>query len=139
MKDFNKVIVMGTIVRAPDLKMAGSVPVTKFTVAINRDWKARDGRSGKETAYVDVDVFGRTAENAVKYLTAGSRVLVEGRLKMDKWRDSATGKERVKIGIMGENVTFIPKGNKRPQTTHGETGPKPGESLGEEDIPEHEY
>jgi len=56
---------------------------------------------------VDVDIFGRTAENVGQYMRKGRPILVEGRLKLDQWDDKQTGQKRSRLGVVAETVQFL--------------------------------
>jgi single-strand DNA-binding protein len=56
---------------------------------------------------VDVTCWGKTAENASKYIKKGSLVYLGGRLKYDHWEDKTTGQTRTKISVVAENVQFL--------------------------------
>jgi single-strand DNA-binding protein len=76
-------------------------------MAINRVWYDKQNVKQEEVCFVDVDVFGKTAENCNNYLRKGSPVLVEGRLKFDQWPDKATGANRSKLTVVAERVQFL--------------------------------
>jgi single-strand DNA-binding protein len=107
----NAVHLAGHITRDPESRTAGSSTVSAFSVALNRTFKKADGSKGEEVSYVDVEAWGKTAELVLKFLKAGSPVLVEGRLKQDTWE--AEGKKRSKLFVVADRVHFLPnaKGN----------------------------
>jgi len=90
---FNKVILVGNLTRDPELKYLPSGSALCSTgIATNRKWKDSQGEQKEEVCFVDVTFFGRTAEIVNQYLHRGSKVLVEGRLKLDQWTDQNGGK-----------------------------------------------
>ena len=106
--NFNKVIIGGNITRDPELKYTPKgTAVCKIGMAINRTWKNDAGEKMEEVCFVDVDAFGRTAENIGQYMKKGSQMLVEGRLKLDQWDDKQTGQKRQRLGVVAESVQFI--------------------------------
>ena len=111
MANLNKVMLLGNLTRDPELRHTpkGSA-VADLGVAVNR--KIQDGNGGwkDETTFVDVTVWGSSAENAHKYLTKGRGVFIEGRLQMDTWDDKATGQKRSKLKVVADNVQFLPDG-----------------------------
>ncbi len=91
---FNQVTLVGNLTRDIELRRTtGGTAVTDIALAIN-DRVKRDGDWVEQTTYVDVTLWGRTAEVADEYLSKGSSALISGRLQMDKWEDRETGKER---------------------------------------------
>ncbi len=111
MANLNKVMLLGNLTRDPELRHTpkGSA-VADLGIAVNR--KIQDGNGGwkDETTFVDVTVWGSSAENAHKYLTKGRGVFIEGRLQMDTWDDKATGQKRSKLKVVADNVQFLPDG-----------------------------
>ena len=67
--------------------------------------KGKDGEKKDDCLFVDVTVWGKTAESCAEYLDKGSEVLVEGRLKMEQWEKD--GQKRSKIGVVASNVQFL--------------------------------
>jgi single-strand DNA-binding protein len=104
---FNKVIIMGNLTRDPELRVTPSgLSICKFTVAMNRKFKGSDGQEKEEVTYVDVDSFGKQAEVVSKYFGKGKPILVDGRLKQEKWEDKATGDKRSKLIVVMESFSF---------------------------------
>lgn len=115
MANLNKVMLIGNLTRDPELRHTpkGSA-VADLGLAVNR--KVQDGNGGwkDETTFVDVTVWGSSAENAQKYLTKGRGVFIEGRLQMDVWDDKATGQKRSKLKVVADNLQFLPDGKGGP-------------------------
>lgn len=106
MASFNKVILMGNLTRDPDLKVTGSgLSICKLGLAVSRKFKKADGTESEDTAFVDVDAFGKQAEVLSKYLSKGSPLMLEGRLKFDTWESN--GEKRNKLGVVLETFQFI--------------------------------
>ncbi len=108
MPSFNKVILLGNLTRDPEFRSLsnGSV-VAHFTLAINRTFTSKDGEKRDETTFVDIDAFGKQADTINKYCKKGSGLLVEGRLRLDKWEDKNTGSPRSKLSVALESFTFV--------------------------------
>ena len=101
MASFNRVILLGNITRDIEIKyLQSGMAVTELGLAVNDRRKNQQGEWVEETTFVDVTMWGRTAEVAGKYLGKGSPVLIEGRLKLDQWetdgqkRSQAAGRLR---------------------------------------------
>jgi single-strand DNA-binding protein len=106
MVDMNKVIVAGNLTRDPEVRhIASGTAVADLGLAINRRYKDNSGRDKEEVVFVDVTVWDRQAENCAQYLTKGSPVLVEGRLKFDQWEKE--GKKQSKLSVVAERVQFL--------------------------------
>lgn len=104
---FNKVIIVGNLTRDIELKYAPSGTAIGSTgIASTRKFKGGDGSMKEEVLFVDITAFGRTAEVMNQYLKKGSKILVEGRLKLDSWTDQNGGK-RSKHTVIIENMTML--------------------------------
>lgn len=97
MASFNRVILLGNLTRDVELKHTqGGTAVTEVGLAVNDRRKDQAGKIIEETTFVDVTLWGRTAEIAAEYLGKGSPILVEGRLKLDTWeQDGKSGASSV--------------------------------------------
>lgn len=110
MASFNKVILMGNLTRDVELKYTASqTAVTEITVAVNDRRKGQDGQWQDETTFVDITLWGRTAEVADQYLGKGSGVMIEGRLRLDQWEDKQTGQRRSRLRVTGERMQMLPR------------------------------
>ncbi len=105
---YNKVILIGNLTRDVELKYTPSgTAIAKFGLATNRTFRdSMSGENKQEVMFIDITVFGRSAEVANQYLSKGRRVLIEGRLVLDQWVDS-TGNKRSKHSIVAERVQFM--------------------------------
>lgn len=99
---------MGNLTRDPELRYTPKgMAIAKFGIAVNRVWTNEAGEKKEEVTFVDVDVFGRTAENVGQYMRKGRPILVEGRLKLDQWDDKQTGQKRSRLGVVADTVQFL--------------------------------
>lgn len=109
MADANIVILMGNLTRDIEMRFTPSgMAVGKMGLAVNR--KFRDTKTNElreEVTFVDITLFGKTAETASQYLSKGRPVFVEGRLKLDQWDDKQTGQKRSKLGVIAERIQFL--------------------------------
>ncbi len=106
--NFNRIIIIGNLTRDPEFKQqASGQGLCKLGLASNRQFKNKaTGVLSQEVCFVDVAVWGAQAESCHKYLQKGRPVLVEGRLKLDTWKD-ADGNNRSKHSIVAERVVFL--------------------------------
>lgn len=104
---FNKVILVGNLTRDVELRyLPNGSALAKIGLATNRRYKKQDGSQGEEVCFVDVNLFGRTAEVANQYLRRGSQVLIEGRLVLESWTDN-NGQKRNKHSITAESMQML--------------------------------
>jgi single-strand DNA-binding protein len=109
MASFNRVILLGNVTRDLEIKyLQSGMAVTEVGLAVNDRRKDQSGQWVEETTFVDVTLWGRTAEIAGEYLSKGSPVLIEGRLKLDSWEKD--GKKNYKLRVVGEKMQLIPTG-----------------------------
>ena len=103
---FNKVVLVGNLTRDIEMRYAQSGTAIGSTgIAVTRR-STVNGEKREETCFVDITFWGRTAEVANQYLSKGSKVLVEGRLKYEQWQDS-NGQNRSKHTISVENMEML--------------------------------
>lgn len=112
MASFNRVIMIGNLTRDPDYKQqASGQAVCRLSLASNRQFRNKQtGLMVQEVCYIDVDVWGNQAENCRQYLAKGRPVLVEGRLKLDTWKENESGQTRRRHSIVADRVVFLGSG-----------------------------
>jgi single-strand DNA-binding protein len=104
---YNKVILMGNLTRDIEIRYSQSGSAIGNTgIAVNRKWKSATGEQKEEVMFVDLTLFGRTAEIANQYLRKGRQVLVDGRLSLDQWT-AQDGTKRSKHAVIVENLQML--------------------------------
>ena len=105
MASFNRVILVGNLTRDVELRYTPQgTAVTDIGLAVN-DRVKRNDQWVDEATFVDITLWGRTAEVASEYLGKGSQVLIEGRLKLDMWEKD--GKKNSKLRVVGEKMQML--------------------------------
>lgn len=103
---FNKVVLVGNLTRDIEMRYAPSgTAIGACGIAVTRRF-TMNGEKREETCFVDISFFGRTAEVANQYLSKGSKILVEGRLRYEQWNDQ-NGQPRSKHSIVVENMEML--------------------------------
>lgn len=106
MASYNRVILLGNMTRDVELRYTqGGTAVTDIGLAVNDRRKSQTGEWVDETTFVDVTLWGRTAEVASEYLGKGSPILVEGRLKLDSWETE--GQKRSKLRVVCDRMQML--------------------------------
>ncbi|MFV2069909.1 MAG: single-stranded DNA-binding protein [Pirellulales bacterium] len=106
MASYNRVILVGNLTRDPELRYIPSgTAVSEISLAVN-DRIKRDGQWVEETTFVDVTLWARTAEIANEYLSKGSNLLIEGRLKLDTWENNE-GQKRSKLRVIADRMQML--------------------------------
>ena len=105
MASYNRVILVGNLTRDPELRYIPSgTAVSEIGMAVN-DRVKRNDQWVDEATFVDVTLWGRTAEVANEYLSKGSSVLIEGRLKLDTWEKD--GQKRSKLRVVADRMQML--------------------------------
>jgi len=105
--NYNKVILMGRLVRDIELKhIPSGQAVAQIGLAVNRKYKSKDGKDCDETTFIECEAWQRVAEVMQQYLSKGKPVMIDGRLKLDTWQDK-DGSNRSKLKVVIENFQFI--------------------------------
>ena len=105
--NWNRCQLMGRLTREVDLRYIPSgQAVATLSLAVNSKWGKSDDRK-EETLFIDITAWSKTAENCAEFLSKGSAVFIEGRMKTESWDDKDTGKKRTKIGVSALSVQFL--------------------------------
>ncbi|UQB41868.1 single-stranded DNA-binding protein [Thiomicrospira microaerophila] len=102
MRGVNKVILVGTLGRDPEVRYAANGnAIANLSVATSEQWNDRaTGEKQERTEWHRVVIFGKLAEIAQQYLTKGSQVYLEGKLQTRKWQDQATGQDKYSTEVV---------------------------------------
>ena len=121
---FNKVIMIGHLVRDIELRYTQSqMAIGKTAIAVTRKYTLNSEKR-EETCFIDITFFGKQAEIANQYLGKGSKLLVEGRLKLDQWTDN-NGQNRSKHSIVVESMEMLGDAKQNNQGYQQEAPKKP--------------
>ncbi|PTK55224.1 single-stranded DNA-binding protein [Staphylococcus haemolyticus] len=96
----NLTILTGRITRDLELKQAGHTQVTNFSMAVDNPFKRDD------TSFFDIVAFGKTAELLNNYCGKGSKILIEGNLKQDRFQDKE-GNNRSVVRVIANRIEFL--------------------------------
>ncbi|MCM2371545.1 single-stranded DNA-binding protein [Aporhodopirellula aestuarii] len=106
MASYNRVMLMGNLTRDIELRyLPSGMAVSEFGLAVNDKRKNNEGQWVDDVNFFDITLFGRTAEVASEYLSKGSPIFIEGRLKQDTWEKD--GQKRSKVKVIGERMQMI--------------------------------
>ena len=130
MASFNRVILVGNLTRDPELRYIPSgTAVSDIGLAVN-DRIKRGDQWVDEATFVDITLWGRTAEIANEYLSKGSPVLIEGRLKLDRWEKD--GQKHSKLKVVGDRLQMLGSRGDGGGGGRGRTSSSSGSSSGGE-------
>ena len=102
----NNVVLVGRLTRDMELKyIPGSgTPVANFAIAVDREFTGKDGK--KETDFIDIQVWGKSAENCANYIGKGSLVAIQGAIRVDSYQDQE-GNNRKTTRVNANRVQFL--------------------------------
>jgi len=103
---------IGNLTQDPELRYTPSgVAVTDIVIAVNEKRRASTGEWVEETTFINVIIWGRTAEYVHQNTQKSSRVFVEGKLKIDTWNKD--GEKRTKLKVVSERIVLLDKESDR--------------------------
>jgi single-strand DNA-binding protein len=129
MAGMNRCVLVGRIVRDPELKRTNSgASVTSFTIAIDNPTRQGGDRT---TSFIPCTCWNKTAENVKKYCTKGSLVGVDGRLNQRSYEDKNGGKHSV-VEVIAESVQFLERKGAEPSEDNNVSAPSQSSNNGSE-------
>jgi len=135
---YQQITLVGNLGNDPEMRYTPSgVPVTSFSLAVNRSWTGQDGQKQDKTTWFRITTWRKQAEIVSQYLTKGRQVMVVGEVEEARpWTDK-DGNNRASLEVTATTVRFI---GGREGGSGGSSGPPtpneaPPEYVGEEDIP----
>ena len=127
---YQRTVIVGYLGRDPEMRYTpDGVPVTSFTVAVNRRWTSQDGTPQEKTTWFRVTAWRKQAEVCAQYLSKGRLVLVEGDVDASAWTDQS-GNPRATLELRARTVKFL---GRREAVAPELEGPAP--EIEEEAIP----
>ena len=134
----NKVILVGFVGKPPEQRVFGSgESVTSFSLATSEKYKDKSGEWKDQTEWHNISCFGKLSEIANKYVTKGTQVYIEGKIKTNKYTDKS-GVEKYSTNIVVSSLQLLgSKEVKSPPLDHASITNHASSSLGdiEEDLP----
>ena len=107
----NLVVLKGNLTADPEQRFTPSGTSTaSFNIAINRKWNDQHGQLKEEVHYFQCEAWGKTSETICQWFKKGRPILVEGRLKQDRWDDKATGAKRSAVKVVVDRFEFCGEG-----------------------------
>jgi single-strand DNA-binding protein len=139
----NRVCISGNLTRDPELRSTGSgMAILQLRMAVNdRRKNSQSGEWEDAPNYVDVVVFGQRAESLSRFLSKGSKIIVDGKLRWSEWDDKESGKKRSKIEVVADDIDFASSrgegggGGGGGYSAPSSGGSAPAEPVFDEDIP----
>jgi len=97
MSDINSVVLCGRVTRDAEVKYtSGGMAVSEISIAVNR-YSGKD--KGEEVSFFEVNLWGKTAETLVQYLTKGRQIVVQGELRQERWEKDGQKRSKVTVNV----------------------------------------
>lgn len=139
----NHIVLIGRLTRDPELRyIAGSgTPVANFSLAVDRDFNGKDGQ--KQTDFINIEVWNKSAENCSNFLSKGSLVAISGALRIENY-ENQQGEKRSITKVRANTVQFLDSKNKKagdngqsftPSFNPSSLDPQGFQALDDEDVP----
>ena len=130
----NNVVLVGRLTKDPELKyLTSGTAVATFTLAINRDYKNKDGSTPVD--FIPVEIMGKPAEFCANYITKGRLVGVQGSIRVDRY-ETPDGEKRTFTKVAGRNIQALESKSKAEQ---GEQAPQEARvefsAVDDDDVP----
>ena len=121
---FNRIVLVGNLTKDIELRYTqGGAAIGSCGIAVTRKYTL-NGEKREETCFIDITFFGKQAEIANQYLSKGSKLLIEGRLKFDQWTDN-NGQNRSKHTVAVENMEMLGDGQRTGNNQGGYSNQRP--------------
>lgn len=142
MGDINVILLSGRLTRDPELRAtAGGTQILAFGVAVNdRRKNPQTGAWEDVPNFVDCIVFGSRAEAVSRFISKGSKVAIEGKLRYSSW-ETKEGQRRSKLEVIVDEIEFMSRANGQQVTSPAAEAAKVADTpaYGMPQAPEPEF
>ena len=130
----NNVVIVGRLTKDPELKyLTSGTAVATFTLAIDRDYKNKDG--SVTTDFIPVEIMGKPAEFVANYITKGRLVGVQGSIRVDRY-ETPDGEKRTFTKVAGRNIQALESKSKAEQSEQApQEAPAEFSAVDDDDVP----
>nr|WP_308565217.1 single-stranded DNA-binding protein [uncultured Peptostreptococcus sp.] len=130
----NNVVLVGRLTKDPELKyLTSGTAVATFTLAIDRDYKNKDGSITAD--FIPVEIMGKPAEFVANYITKGRLVGVQGSIRVDRY-ETPDGEKRTFTKVAGRNIQALESKSKAEQSEQApQETPAEFSAVDDDDVP----
>ena len=129
---YQHIVIVGNLGGDPEMRYTpNGVPVTTFSVAVNKKWKDKNEEQHEKVTWFRVTAWRKLAELCDQYLTKGRQVLVEGEIDASAYLPKDGGEPRASLELTALNVRFLGSGTGdagRPAPDESQVPPNVGNS-----------
>ncbi|MBX4200904.1 single-stranded DNA-binding protein [Candidatus Parcubacteria bacterium] len=132
--NLNKAFILGNVTRDPEVRaLPSGQQVASFGIATNRFYTDQAGQKKQDAEFHNIVTFGKLADIAARYVTKGTLILVEGRIKTSSWQN-ASGAKQYKTEVIAESLQLGPRpaGTGAPQQNRPYQAPEQNQGKSEE-------
>jgi len=132
----NRITLAGNLTAAPTLRRLetakGTVPVVDARLAINRTWTNEAGEKRERRLFLDLTIWGRSAEAFLQRCGKGDNVFVEGELVLDRWTDKETQENRERFRVRVQSWSYLRSPKPHDPEANGDSTHEPDATTDEE-------
>jgi single-strand DNA-binding protein len=139
MSGVQKIIAIGNCGRDPESKfLPNGTVIAEVSIAVSEKWK-KDGQSQERTEWLNLVFFGKLAEIVQQYVTKGSKIYIEGKLRTSSWEKD--GQKHYRTDIVCDSMQMLDSRNGGPAAaqsqppSHGVSKTPPYDGFDDTDIP----
>lgn len=126
----NQIILIGRLTKDPELRYLPNTgtPVSTFTLAVNRDYKDKEGNV--QADFIPVEVMGKVADFVTNYITKGRLVAVNGSIRVDRYMKDDENRTFTKVSA--KSVQALDSNKNKSQNTEA---PQGFQAIDDDEIP----
>lgn len=116
---FNKVLLIGNVGKEPEVRhLESGSAVASFTLATTERFKDKNGTLSDQTEWHNIVCWRNLAELTEKYITKGTQLFIEGKIRSRSWTDQS-GQKRYTTEIIADNIRLLGKRGDNPAAMGG--------------------
>jgi single-strand DNA-binding protein len=96
--NINRVLLIGNLTGDPELFETGKTKIVNASLANHQFYENGQEERQEVTTFVELKIWGASAENFAKLARRGQEIFVEGSLRQDRWEDDK-GNKRSKLYV----------------------------------------
>lgn len=128
---YQQITLIGNLGQSPEMAYTPSgIPVTKFSLAVNRRWTTLDGEQHEKVVWFRISAWRKQAESANQYLRKGSKVLIIGEVEEARPYTDRDGNLRASLEVTAHEIRFLDAKNANASDGDGSASSPSGGGAG---------